>query len=214
MAAEMAADVVIRPFRDEDERGWVICRVLSFLDSAFFDDVRQTKERYEQHGDRARRGARRRDRRAHRRRVRGASLEPCARSGPGLGGMIWHLAVHPGAPATGRRDRAAARGREARARARGLARFEAWTRDDAERVRWYETMGLRARVLVPPRVRRARRRPERSLPDHSGSPEAGEGLRALRRRRSRRDAKPLRARARRCALRAAGSSDGPGSGAR
>lgn len=43
----MGDDVTIRPYTDADERGWVVCRVLSFLDSAFYDDVRQTKERYE-----------------------------------------------------------------------------------------------------------------------------------------------------------------------
>ena len=43
----MEDGVVIRPYRDEDEQGWVRCRVLSFLDSAYFDDVRREKERYE-----------------------------------------------------------------------------------------------------------------------------------------------------------------------
>ncbi len=28
----MSEDVVIRPYRDQDEHGWVVCRVLSFLD--------------------------------------------------------------------------------------------------------------------------------------------------------------------------------------
>ncbi len=136
----MDADVVIRPFRDEDERGWVICRVLSFLDSAFFDDVRQTKERYERHaielvaecaGE-----------------IVGLIDVECeelpgtvCEERPGLGGMIWHLAVHPEHQ---RRGVAAQLLREATtlARTRGLARFEAWTRDDQGTRAWYESMGF------------------------------------------------------------------------
>lgn len=36
----------VRPYRSEDERGWVVCRLLSFLDTAYFDDVRRAKEHY------------------------------------------------------------------------------------------------------------------------------------------------------------------------
>ena len=31
-------------YREGDERGWVVCRVLAFLDSPVFDDVGRTKE--------------------------------------------------------------------------------------------------------------------------------------------------------------------------
>ena len=37
----MGRELTIRPYRESDERGWVLCRVLAFLDSPFFDDVRQ-----------------------------------------------------------------------------------------------------------------------------------------------------------------------------
>ena len=36
----------LRSYTDADEQGWVRCRVLGFLDSAFYDDVRQEKEHY------------------------------------------------------------------------------------------------------------------------------------------------------------------------
>lgn len=36
----------LRPYTDADEQGWLRCRVLGFLDSAFYDDVRQEKEHY------------------------------------------------------------------------------------------------------------------------------------------------------------------------
>src|SRR4026207_1351107 len=39
--------IVIRPYVERDEQGWLRCRVLSFLDTAFFDSVEREKERYE-----------------------------------------------------------------------------------------------------------------------------------------------------------------------
>ena len=37
----------IRRYRKEDEQGWLRCRVISFLDSAYYDDVQREKEKYE-----------------------------------------------------------------------------------------------------------------------------------------------------------------------
>ena len=37
----------VRPYEPADEVGWVRCRVLSFLGSAFWDAVEREKERYE-----------------------------------------------------------------------------------------------------------------------------------------------------------------------
>ena len=60
---------------------------------------------------------------------------------PDLGGMIWHLAVHPDhqrrGVATGLLLRA-----ESEARDRGLSRLEAWTRDDPGTRAWYEARGF------------------------------------------------------------------------
>jgi hypothetical protein len=36
----------VRPYQTEDEIGWVRCRVLSFLDTAYYDNVLQVKETY------------------------------------------------------------------------------------------------------------------------------------------------------------------------
>ena len=38
--------MIIRKYEDQDNLGWVRCRVLSFLDSAYFDNVLQEKEHY------------------------------------------------------------------------------------------------------------------------------------------------------------------------
>jgi hypothetical protein len=35
----------IRPYEERDERGWLICRLLSFFDTAFFDADEREKER-------------------------------------------------------------------------------------------------------------------------------------------------------------------------
>ncbi len=130
----------VRPYRDADEEGWIRCRVLSFLGSAFFDDVRREKEHYESPSlglvaD-------------HDGQIVGlldveCEEEPgtvCSRR-PGLGGMIWHVAVHPDHQ---RRGIATALLREAErlAAEQGLVRFEAWTRDDEHVQAWYESRGF------------------------------------------------------------------------
>ncbi len=115
----------------------MICRLLAFFDTAFFDAVEREKERYdkdaielvaEENGT-----------------IVGLLDLECESDGlsarPGAGGMIWHLATHPEHQ---RRGVAAALLAEAehRARERGLVRLEAWTRDDAPTQRWYERHGF------------------------------------------------------------------------
>jgi ribosomal protein S18 acetylase RimI-like enzyme len=134
------SELKIRPYEPSDERAWLVCRVLSFLDSAFFDDVRQAKEHYQHPA-------------IELVAVRGGEIvglidveceevpgEVCD-DRPGLGAMIWHLAVHPDHQ---RQGLATALLREALrlARERGISRFEAWTRDDPTARAWYESRGF------------------------------------------------------------------------
>lgn len=131
---------VVRPFRPGDEPGWIRCRALSFLGSAYFDDVRREKERYDgpsielvadQDGE-----------------VVGlidleCELQPgtVCEDRPGLGAMVWHLAVHPDHQRLGIAT-ALLREAERLAGARGIERLEAWTRDDPHVQAWYESHGF------------------------------------------------------------------------
>ena len=136
----MSSDVVVRPYRAEDERGWVVCRVLSFLDSAFFDDVRRAKEHYEHPAIEL---VAERDGEivglidAECDDVQGAVCS----DRPGLGAMIWHLAVHPEHQRKGVATKLL-REAERIARAHDAVRFEAWTRDDPGTQAWYESLGF------------------------------------------------------------------------
>jgi GNAT superfamily N-acetyltransferase len=84
----------IRAYQLEDEIGWVRCRVLSFLNTAYFDNVLRKKETY---ANPAIELVAIKDHQ-----VIGLidveyEVQPqtvCSR-GDGLGGMIWHIAVHP-----------------------------------------------------------------------------------------------------------------------
>lgn len=38
--------VLVREYRPDDERQWLRCRVLAFLDTAYYDNVLREKERY------------------------------------------------------------------------------------------------------------------------------------------------------------------------
>jgi ribosomal protein S18 acetylase RimI-like enzyme len=133
-------EALIRPYVDADERGWLECRVLAFLDSAYYDAVERAKEHYKRPSIELVAE------------VDGAIVglidveceeEPgtVCEDRPGLGGMIWHIAVLRDFRRQGIATRLLAAAEEV-ARGRGLERFEAWTRDDVWVQRWYESHGF------------------------------------------------------------------------
>ncbi len=130
----------IREYKNIDEVGWIHCRVLAFLDTAYFDNVLQEKEKYENPA------------------IELVAVENgqivglldieyeikertvCSR-GSGLGGMIWHIAVHPDYRREGIGGQLL-RKAEQIARTKNLNRLEAWTRDDDWVQNWYEKTGF------------------------------------------------------------------------
>jgi len=132
----------LRAYNDADEQGWLRCRVLGFLDSAFYDDVRTEKERYD--GPAVELVAVADDEVVG---LLDLELEP----GPGVlhetdrrGGVIWHVAVHPDHRRRGIGRALMDRSLEL-ARAAGLQIVQAWTRDDAWVHAWYEACGFHKR---------------------------------------------------------------------
>ncbi|WLD94306.1 GNAT family N-acetyltransferase [Alkalihalobacillus sp. AL-G] len=128
--------MLIREYVASDEKEWVRCRTLAFLDTAYFDDVRREKEKYEN-----------------------PAIELVAvienqvvglidieyeleentvcPKGKGLGGMIWNVAVHPDLQRHGIGTQLLYEA-ERIALEKGLNRLEVWTRDDDWVNKWYE----------------------------------------------------------------------------
>jgi ribosomal protein S18 acetylase RimI-like enzyme len=135
-------DVEIRRYEDSDEQGWLRCRVLAFLDSAFFDDVRREKEHYD--GPAVELVAVSDDLVVG---LLDLELEPAAGvlwDTDARGGVIWHVAVHPDFRRRGIASALVGRALEL-ARAARLEIVQAWTRDDPWVQAWYEACGFRKR---------------------------------------------------------------------
>ncbi|TDQ36599.1 GNAT family N-acetyltransferase [Aureibacillus halotolerans] len=130
----------IRPYQKEDEQGWLRCRVVSFLNTAYYDNVLREKETYA--NDSIELVAVENN---HLIGLIDVEIESeqrtiCTRD-HGLGGMIWHLAVHPDHQRKGIARKLLQKA-EDRAKEKGLRYVEAWTRDDAPVLNWYQTNGF------------------------------------------------------------------------
>lgn len=126
----------IRAYRCEDEIGWVRCRVLSFLDTAYYDNVLTEKEKYDNPAIEL--VAIENDQVVGLIDIEYEVMERtvCSR-GVGLGGMIWHIAVHPDHRRKGIGSQLLYEA-EKIAKEKGLNRLEAWTRDDQWVNNWYK----------------------------------------------------------------------------
>lgn len=130
----------IRLYNQNDEVGWIRCRTLSFLDTAYFDNVLNKKEKYQNpaielvaiHNDQV---------------IGLLDIEyekeekTVCTKGNGLGGMIWHIATHPDYQRMGIGTRLLEKA-EKISEEEGLDYLEAWTRDDVWVNQWYEKSGF------------------------------------------------------------------------
>jgi len=132
--------VTIREYNDADESSWVKCRLLSFFDCSYYDDIRKEKENYghpsicyvaedngevvgfidveyeEQEGD------------------------VCYFKG-GLGAVIWHLGVLPEYRRRGIAENLWDTVKSILLNI-GITRFEVWTQDDIASNEWYISQGF------------------------------------------------------------------------
>ncbi|MET9785120.1 GNAT family N-acetyltransferase [Streptomyces canus] len=121
---------VIREYRPADETSWLRCRVLSFLNTSYFDDVLKTKPETP---------------------APGFGLVAAAEHGTVTGiidiavedelATIDTVAVHPDHQHQGL-GRALLAEARARVSALGVPMLDAWTRDDPDTLRWYRAMGF------------------------------------------------------------------------
>jgi ribosomal protein S18 acetylase RimI-like enzyme len=119
----------IRDYEPADEQGWLRCRLLSFLGTAYFDDVMTAKQ------------------------SPGLGAELVAVQGSTIVGVldlsvdgdlatIDTIAVHPDHQHLGTGTLLLRQARQ-RAAALGAVTIDAWTRDDEATLRWYRARGFR-----------------------------------------------------------------------
>ncbi|HMS32921.1 MAG TPA: GNAT family N-acetyltransferase [Ignavibacteria bacterium] len=130
----------IRNYKSEDEIRWIRTRVLAFLDTAYYDSVYNSKEKYENPAielvseeEGIITGILDLELDTEERKV-------CKKNSV-LSAMIWHVAVHPDY----RRKGIAAKllnEAERICKEKGIYRIEAWTRDDKWVRDWYLLQGF------------------------------------------------------------------------
>ena len=132
--------MTIREYTGHDEQEWLRCRVVSFLDCSYYNDVLTRKESYE--NDSVSLVAEESGRIVG---LIDVEIEKEAGSlcvaGSRPGAVIWHLAV---LPEYRRRHVAAALWSEAKSRlnAKGVQYCEVWTQEDEAANRWYLAQGF------------------------------------------------------------------------
>jgi ribosomal protein S18 acetylase RimI-like enzyme len=120
--------VQIRDYDPADEQGWLRCRVLSFLGTAYFDDVMTAKQSPELGAELVAVQA-------------GTIVGVLDLSVDGDLATIDTIGVHPDYQHLGIGTQLLREARQ-RAAALGAATIDAWTRDDEPALRWYRARGF------------------------------------------------------------------------
>lgn len=130
--------MIIRDYIPEDERGWVACRLLAFLDSSYCTDVRREKEHYTHPA-------------IELVAVEGGQVvglldleldaEDLCRNGEKRGAMLWHLGVLPEYRRLGAAQKLWEAARKKLLEA-GVRHCELWTQEDVPANGFYRKMGF------------------------------------------------------------------------
>ena len=136
----MVEDLIIRPYNVSDEENWLKCRLVSFYDSAYYDDVYTKKPIFDNPSlelvaeiDGKIIGV--------------LDLEKDNKDGSicycksGLGAMVWTIAVLPDYRRFGIASQLILKAVDW-ARSKDIDFIEAWTRDDKWVIDWYESVGF------------------------------------------------------------------------
>ena len=137
----MIENLIIRPYYSSDAESWLKCRLISFHDSAYYDDVYTKKPTFNN-----------------------SSLELVAEingkvigildlekdnndgsicySKTGIGAMVWTIAVLPEYRRLGIASKLIAKGMDW-AKTKDIDFIEAWTRDDKWVINWYKSIGFK-----------------------------------------------------------------------
>ena len=136
----MLKDLIIRPYNSSDEENWLKCRLVSFHDSAYYDDVYTKKPTFDNpslelvaeiNGQ-----------------IIGIlDLEKDDKDGSicycksGLGAMVWTIAVLPDYRRFGIASQLILKVVDW-AKSKDIDFIEAWTRDDKWVIDWYKSVGF------------------------------------------------------------------------
>ena len=136
----MLKNLIIRPYNSSDEENWLKCRLVSFHDSAYYDDVYTKKPTFDNpslelvaeiNGE-----------------IIGIiDLEKDNKDGSicycktGLGAMVWTIAVLPDYRRLGIASQLILKSVDW-AKSKDIDFIEAWTRDDKWVLDWYESVGF------------------------------------------------------------------------
>ena len=136
----MVKDLIIRPYNSSDQENWLKCRLVSFHDSAYYDDVYTTKPVFDNlslelvaeiNG-----------------KIIGIlDLEKDNKNGSicycksGSGAMVWTIAVLPEYRRFGIASQLVLKALDW-AKSKDINFIEAWTRDDKWVIDWYESIGF------------------------------------------------------------------------
>ena len=136
----MLKNLIIRPYNSSDEEGWLKCRLVSFDDSAYYDDVYTKKPIFDNPSlelvaeiDGKIIGV--------------LDLEKDNKDGSicycksGLGAMVWTIAVLPDYRRFGIASQLILKVIDW-AKSKDIDFIEAWTRDDKWVLDWYESLGF------------------------------------------------------------------------